>query len=164
MKEIFTQIRDTCPLCKQGFGIFFLPFNDIDRENSKAYKLFQVVRCLVYGVKKVRSLKQLNLYWAACGFIGENSDHKQWNTKYKVDFQCRVGAHLVNKDLVVVKPDGECVFAYLSIAMKNMEHIEACNYFNQAYGIMVDFYNATHDQKITEDELINMVKSTMQSN
>lgn len=161
MKEIFSQIRNTCPICKQGFGLFFLPFGDEDREKAKEFKPNQVVKTQVYGFKKERSLIQLHLYWAACGFIADNTDQIRWNTKEKVDFQCRVGAHFVNPDLVIVKPDSSVIFAYRSIAMKNLEHIEACNYFNQAYGIMVDFWNATHKEKITIDELIEMVKQAM---
>ena len=161
MKEVFMQIRNSCPICKQGFGLFYLPFGDDDREKSKEFKLFQIVRNQIYGFKKERSLKQLNTYWSACGFIGDSTDHKQWNTKKKTDFQCRVGTHFVDPDMVVVKPDGEVVFSYRSIAMKNLEHIEACSYISQAYGIMVDFWNATHKDKITTDELVKMVKKNM---
>jgi len=157
MKEIFTQIRDACPICKQKFGLFFLPYNDDDREKSKAFKLFQIIRNQVYGIKKERSLAQINTYFASCGFIGENTDWPRWNTKEKVDFQCRVGSHFVDPNLVVVKPDGSVHFSYRSIAFKNLEHIDACNYFDQAYGIMVDFWNATHKEKITSDELVEMV-------
>jgi len=157
MKEIFSQIRDACPICKQGFGLFFFPYNDDDREKSKTFKLFQIVRNQVYGIKKERSLKQLNTYWAACEFIGENTDWPRWNTKEKTDFQCRVGTHFVDPNLIVVKKDGSVHFSYRSIAFKNLEHIDACNYFDQAYGVMVDFWNASHKEKITSDELVEMV-------
>jgi len=163
MKEIFTQTRNKCPICKQSFGLFFLPFGDNDREKSKAYKLFQVVRCLVYGVKKERSLKQLNAYWATCGFVADNTDWPRWNTKDKVDFQCRVGTNFIDPDLIVVKPDGSIHFSYRSIAFKNLEHIEACNYFDRAYGVMVDFWNESKKDKITVDELVSLVKSSMQA-
>lgn len=118
---------------------------------------------MVYGVKKERSLKQLGTYWAACGFIAENSDHKQWNEKGKVDFHCRVGTHFVDPDLISVKKDGSVQFSYRSIAFKNLEHIDACNYFLNAYGVMVDFWNTIHDTHITTDELIEMVKKAMQT-
>ena len=163
MKEIFSQIRNSCPICKQEFGLFYLPFGDDDRDKSKEFKLFQVVRSQIYGFKKERSLKQLNTYFATCGFIADSTDQIRWNTKAKVDFQCRVGVHFVDPDLVIVKPDGSVVFSYRSIAMKNLEHIEACNYISQAYGIMVDFWNTTHKDKITIDELVEMVKQQMLS-
>ena len=84
--------------------------------------------------------------------------------KNKVDFHCRVEIHFVDPNLIVAKPDGSFVFSYRSIAMKNLEHIECCNYMSQAYGIMADFWNATHKEKITTDELIGIVKQTMKQN
>ena len=157
LKEIFAQIHNRCPLCHQGFGLFFLPHTEDDTEKAKEFKLYQVVRNKVYGIKKQRSLKQLNTYWATCKFIADQTDHKQWNTKKKVDFQCRVACHFVDPDIIVVKPDGEVQFMYRSIAFKNLGHIEACNYFERAYGTMVDFWNATHKIKITLSELVSMV-------
>ena len=164
MKELFTQIRDSCPICKGNFGLFYLPFQDADREISKEFKLFQVVRAKIFGFKKERSLKQLGTYWSACQFITDSTENKQWNTKEKVDFRCRVGTHFVDPDLVVVKPDGAVQFSYRSIAFKNLGHIEATNYFSRAYDIMVDFWNATHKKTIGQEELIEMVKQSMRQN
>ena len=164
MKELFTQIRDSCPICKGKFGIFYLPFQGADREISKEFKLFQVVRHNIFGFKKQRSLIQLNTYWAACQFITDSTENKQWNTKAKVDFRCRVGTHFVDPDLVVVKKDGSVQFSYRSIAFKNIEHIEVTNYFSRAYDIMVDFWNATHKERIGQEELIEMVKQAMGQN
>jgi hypothetical protein len=165
MIEIFTQLRDTCPLCNGSFGLFYLPKSDRDREQSKEYKLFQTVRNKVYGVRKQRSLAQLDLYFASCQFVADNTDHKQWNTKEKVDFQCRVAAHFVDPDLVVVKPDGTVLYSYRSIAFASLKHIEACHYFDQAFGAMTDFLNKVAwkhiEKKITVDELISKVKESM---
>lgn len=163
MIEIFNQIRDKCPICKNGFGVFYLPYTDEDREKSKAHKLFQIVRNQIFGIKKPRSIKQLNTYFATCQFIADHTDHKQWNTKKKVNFQCRVGTHFVDPDLVIVKKDGSVQFSYRSIAFKNLGHIGACNYFEQAYGIMADFWNVTHERKITTDQLVEMTKEAMGS-
>ena len=163
MKEIFSQVRTECPACKHRLGEFFLPFNDEDREKAKEYKPYQIVRTKVYGIKKERSLVQLNLYWASCGFIADNTDNKQWNTKSKVDFQCRVGAHFVDPDLIVVRRDGSIQFSYRSIAFKNLAHIEACNYFSFAFAILVDFYNADHKERISDDQFIELVKQSMRA-
>jgi len=161
MIEIFTQIRNKCPFCESQIGVFFLPNTEDDRDKAREYKLFQIVKTTIQGFRKQRSLKQLNTYWKACEFIADSAENKQWGTKYKVDFQCRVEAHFVDPSLVVVRPDGSIQFAYRSIAVKNLPHIEACNYFDQAFGVMVDFWNATHHDKITQDELIEMVKESM---
>ncbi len=161
MIELFSQLRDLCPVCKAKIGPYYLPHTDDDMEKAKGHKLFQIVRMRVFGIKHPRSLAQLNLYFAGCKFIADSSDNRQWNTKNRVDFQCRVGAHLVDPDLVVVKRDGSVHFSYLSIAFKNMAHLTACHYFDQAWGIMTDFWNATKKEKITSDELVEMVKQSM---
>jgi hypothetical protein len=162
-KEIFTQVRDTCPVCKHNIGVFFVPHSDEDKQNGKEFKLHQIVRNKIFGTKKARSLKQLGLYFSACNFLAFNTDHKQWNTKDKVDFQCRVETHFVNPDLISVKRDGSVQFSYRSIAFKNLEHIKACGYFDQAFGVMTDFWNATHTEKIIVDEFIAMVKKNMEN-
>lgn len=160
MKEIFTQVRNTCPICNQSFGIFFMPHSDDDREKCKVYKLFQVVRSCIHGIKKPRSLVQLKTYWGVCGFIADNTEHKRWNTKDKVDFQCRVATHFVDPDLVVVKPNGEVAFHYRSIAFKNLSHIEACNYFQMAYDALADFWNTYHNlkgkERVCGEDIVNM--------
>jgi len=161
MIEVFTQIRDRCPACGHNLGLYYIPHTKEDMEKAKEHKLFQIVRNRVFGFKKERSLKQLNTYWASCDFLAESTERKDWNTKEKVDFHCRVETHLVDPNLVVVKKDGSVQFSYLSIAFKNMAHLTACRYFDQAYGIMVDFWNATHKEKITVDEFVEMVKQNM---
>ena len=161
MIEIFPQIRNNCPICKGNFGTYYIPVSDEDREKSKEHKLFQRVRAKIYGTQKERSLKQIDLYWASCEFVSNNTEHKQWNTKSKVDFQCRVAIHLVDKDVVCVNTDGSVQFSYRSIAFKNLKHIYACDYFNQAFGVMTDFLNTTYEKKITVDQLIEKVKANM---
>lgn len=163
MKEIFTQIRDCCPVCKTTFGLFFLPYSNEDREKTKEFKPFQIVRSQVYGIKKPRSLEQLKLYWAACNFLANNTDYKDWNLKEKVDFHCRVAAHFVDPDLIVVKKDRSVVYSYRSIAFKNLGHMDACSFFSQAFGTMTDFWNATHKKQITVDEFLEMVIQSMKS-
>jgi hypothetical protein len=155
MKEIYTQIRITPD------GIIFVPFSEKDQEAAQEFKPNQIVKNNIFGNQKERSLIQLRLYWAACGFIADNTEVSGWNTKEKVDFHCRVGCHFVNPDLICVKRDGSVQFSYRSIAMKNLTHIEACNYFNQAFDIMVDFYNTEHGTKIDRDTFLEMVKKSM---
>ena len=148
MKEVFMQIRNSCPICKQGFGLFYLPFGDDDREKSKEFKLFQIVRNQIYGFKKERSLKQLNTYWRACQIVADNNGSPGWQTKEQVDFNLRVSLHFYDSDLIVAKPDGSIAFSYRSIAFKNLAHIEACSFFEKAFSLMAD------KLKITVDELL----------
>lgn len=142
MKELSTQLRDNS----------LHPFSEEDLEVLREYRPNQLIRTKLYGIKKPRSLKQLKLYWGTCTLVSENTENKLWNTKNKVDFQCRVELHFVDPEVVVVKPDGTVVFKYLSIAFKNLGHIEACNYFDRAFEVMAKFLD------ITSDRLIEMVK------
>ena len=77
---------------------------------------------------------------------------KLWNSKEKVDFQCRVILHFVDPDVVAVKPDGTVVFNYRSIAFANLAQIEAHKYFDRSLGAMANFL------KTTVDQLIEMTK------
>lgn len=120
----------------------------MDAEKVKAYKPNQIVTIKVKGAKKPRSVLQLNTYWACCNTTAENTENVQWNTKEKVDFQCRVGLHFVNPDLVVVKPDGTVQFQYRSIAFKNLGHMAACNYFDRALEYQAKFLGCTVDQLV----------------
>lgn len=145
MKQLSAQI--TRP------GVFQTMPMDMDKAN--AYHVNQIVELTVKGTRKARSILQMNTYWACCNTAAKQTDHKQWNTKEKVDFQCRVGLHFVNPDLIVVKPDGSILFSYRSIAVKNLNHIEACNYFDRALDLMAAFLG------ITVDKLIAQAKSEM---
>lgn len=145
MKQLFVQhIHDS-----------FHPSSEEDLEISRGFKQNQILKCKLYGVEKPRSVEQMNLYWAGCQLVCENTENKLWNTKNKVDFQCRVDLHFVDPDLVVVKPDGTVIFSYRSIAFVNLGHIEACGYFDRAFGVQAKFLGTT------VDELIKMTKERM---
>ena len=157
MKELQAQIRDECPKCKQRFGRFLLPYGDESKDSANSYRPNQIVNAKVKGIKKERSIRQLNTYWAVCQTVADNTEDKQWGTKEKVDFQARVRTHFVDPNLLVVRGDGEVIFHYRSIAKKNLGHIEACRYFDQAFEVMAQFLGT--DTK----ELVSMAKEQMQS-
>ena len=130
MKEIAAQIKSDYTLH---------PFGETDLEILREYKPNQILRVKLQGVKKPRSYIQLRLYFAGCKLVSENTEDPHWNTKEKVDWQCRVHTHFVDPDVVVVKHDGTVVFKYRSISFANLGHIEACNYFDQAFKVMAKF-------------------------
>ena len=143
MKEITCKIVD-------NFGPPVLqPFSPEDLIILREYKPNQVVRVKITGVQKPRSVIQMRLYWATCRVVAENTENKGWNTQDKVDFQCRVNLHFVDKDTVVVKPDGEVVYKYRSIAFKNLSHIMACNYFDNAFQVMAKFLRVPVDKLLS---------------
>ena len=157
MKELQTQIRDACPKCQQHFGRFFLPYGDESIEAARDYKPNQIVNNRISGIRKERSLKQLHTYWACCQTTADNTENPQWSTKEKVDFQCRVDAHFVDPNIVVVKPDKTVVFHYLSIAFVNLGHIDACNYFDRAFETMAKFLGTD------PETLVEMAQAQMKS-
>ena len=127
----------------------------MDMEKAKEHKPNQIVRLKVYGTEKERSIKQMNTYWACCSEVANNTERKRWNTKNKVDFQLRVELDFRDKEFIAVRPDGEIQFRYLSIAFKNLKHIEACNYFDRAFEVMAKVLGCT------VEKLIEMAKSNM---
>ena len=129
MKEIATILKNNT----------LHPFGETDYEILREFKPNSILRVKLSGVKKPRSYLQLKLYWSACNLVAENTEDPHWNTKDKVDFQCRVHTHFVDPDCVVVKPDKTVAFKYRSISFANLGHIEACNYFDQAFRVMAKF-------------------------
>jgi len=127
----------------------------MELDKVKAHKPNQIVRLKAYGTEKARSVPQLNTYFACCAETARNTENKRWNTKEKVDFQCRVNLHFVDPDLVVVKPNGDIQFSYRSISFKNLGHIDACGYFDRALEVMADFLDTT------VEKLIEMAQSHM---
>jgi len=155
MKEIFTQIRDTCPICKQSFGLFYLPYQEQDREASKEFKLFQIVRNKIFGFKKERSLKQLGLYWDRCTHVAELlSDHENQLTKEDVDFDLKV--QIAKKHPSMIKRfkviNGIVYMEPLSIKFENMEHLKACKYFDLAFDLMAKWLGISTKELLHNDK------------
>ena len=162
--DIITHMRFNCPLCKVSFGKYLMPSDDHGQEELKNYKAYQPLRnriTAVRGSEKLRSLKQLNTYWAACKFTADNLDNlnpkfRYWNTKDNVDFQLRVALDFRNTKTIAVTPDGSVVFKYKSIAFRNLKHILACRYFDQAFELMAHVLKYK-----TTEEFIKAVQSCM---
>jgi len=125
-----------------------VPSSAEDLEKIKNYRPNQIVRAKVVGVKKQRSIRQLNLYWACCSTVAQNTQDPKWNTKEKVDFNCRVGCGLKDHDYIAMTPEGYPQFKYLSISFKNLGHVEACDYFNKAMDHMAAFLGVSTDKLI----------------
>ena len=138
MIEISTQIRDLCPICKGSFGLFYLPFGDESVEKSKEFKVFQLLRSVFYGIKKPRSVIQLNRFFGICSVIAENTEDKNFNTKEKVAEQIKIALRFIRDDLIMVKPNGDVHIPYRSISFKELPHMEACRFFERADDVFDD--------------------------
>jgi hypothetical protein len=121
-------------------------FSQEDLDDLKTFKPNQVIRAELKGVKKSRSLKQLRQYWVACKTVSDNTERVGWQTKNQVDFQCRVACKFYDPDLIIAMPDGSIAFNYRSISFVNLGHIEACDYFNQAFKVMANCLGITVEE------------------
>ena len=155
MIDTIMHIREDCPFCKTKFK--YLMANDNEsREAIDNYKPYQPLRnriTAIKGAEKLRSIKQLNLYWAACGFVAKNRNPdipelKYWNTKENVDHQIRVALHFVDENCIAVDRHGVVQWKYKSIALKNLKHIQACDYFNRAYPLMTAALGMESDEAL----------------
>lgn len=128
MKKISVQPRQV------GDEIAFFPMNLDDKEKARAFNLNQPLVAEIKGSKKERSLKQLGTYWACCRLVSEN--HQLFNDRNQVDDQLRVDLEFYDKDRCRVGADGQVHVFYLSIAIANLEWIEANKYFDLAFELM----------------------------
>ena len=106
------------------------PFSQEDLDKVKEFKPNQILRGKLWGVKKPRSLIQLRLYWVLCQTVADNLDGV---TKEDVDWKCKKECKLikrfeVEKDKVFIE--------MMSVAIANLPHMEACNYFDRAFKVM----------------------------
>jgi len=106
-----------------------------------------------FGVKakktaNFRSLEQLRLYWKCCNVVAENSGRQEYATKDNVDFRIRVALKFFDESMTIVQPDGTVVFKVRSIALKNLKHIEACNFFDRAFELMASVFDMSKDDFI----------------
>ena len=115
------------------------PYTDVCKEASKEFADNQVIRGKLYGVKKERSLQQLNTYWACCGFVAEQlSDHLKIWTRNDVDFEVKIRVAKENPAMIkrFKSVDGIVYMEPISIAIPNLPHIMACKYFDRAFPVI----------------------------
>ena len=132
-------------LVLQRQGGIFQPFDPESAELMKEYYENQPVRAKTTGIKKPRSYQQLKAYWKACEIVSENSE--ELTDKYDVDWEIRVqlkhiGRMTVQGNKVIV----ECK----SISFVNLDHIEACRFFDRAFELMAKWLGIAVDELLTQ--------------
>jgi len=159
MIEIATDIRNECPKCKANIGYYLRPSTlDCHRELG-GLRLYQTVKAKIYGLKKPRSVKQLNTYWSVCALVAEMlSDHKNQFTADDIDFKAKIRVaksepRLMKRFQVI---NGVSYVEPISIAFANLSHLDACNYFDKAFKVMAQALKL-EDHK----QLIMMAKERM---
>jgi hypothetical protein len=131
MKELALQYDDSL--------VVFSPVTLDDRDAAREFVHQQICRAQIRGFKKQRSVLQLRLFWACAQLVADNTDDPNWNTKEKVAEQCKIALQFIDTERIVVKPNGDVHIPYRSIALKNLPHMEACNFFDRAFVVMAKF-------------------------
>ena len=139
MIEIPTQLKNSCPICGQNFGLYYFPYGDEAQEMSKGYKLFQILKSKFWGIAKPRSVKQLNTYFACCKLSSEIlSDHNNIFSKEDIDFEVKTRVAKDNPSMIkrFKMISGVMYIEPISVAFRNMKHLEACKFFDKGFPIM----------------------------
>ena len=108
--------------------------------------------------KKLRSYDQLKLYWQACRYIAFNTNDINWNDSKKVDEQIKIKCRHVDCWIYYENEktgQKELHIKTKSISFKNLGHIEACGYFENAFDYMAEFI------KINKDSFIEAVMDSV---
>jgi hypothetical protein len=135
MKEVALQKR----------GKTLVPFSEEDLEALREYKENQVLRAKLSGAEKPRSYQQLKMYWSCCRTVAENLEGV---TKDDVDFEVKIQVAKKHPSMIrrFHSVQGVVYMEPISIAFHNMKHLEANNFFNQAWPIMAQMIGVTTDE------------------
>lgn len=126
-----------------------VPFEPAAEKRLADLKINEPASGNISGVRNPRSLDQLRLYWGACKVTADNTDDKHWNSKDKVDWQCRNYLKFYDYDNTYV--NGQTVnFRVRSISFETLAHAEACDYFNEAFRVMADYLGVDTETFIAE--------------
>jgi len=154
-------------LAVKGFfqsQIVVMPIHQMAAEELNKFTTGEVIYAMIRTIpeNKRRSIDQLDLYWAACSTLADNTEDPDWNSQAKVDDQCRIKANWIEPDSVKwieTEFDGKKYrfkhFRTKSISFENCEHLDACGYFTDAFRIQAEF------KGMDVDSWIEFVKSKM---
>jgi hypothetical protein len=140
MIEIAAQIKDDYSLH---------PFSQEDLDELREYKPNQVVKVKITGCKKQRSYLQLKLFWGCCKTVASNTNDENWNSKDKVAEQVKIKCRYIKSYIVV---DGNVHIVTGSISYKEMGHMQACNFIDNAIEEMANFLGVPRNELAREAE------------
>jgi len=111
-----------------------------DEQRIMEFHPNQILRAKLYGVKKPRSVIQLNLYWALCKVVADNLEGKG---KEDIDFDVKVALKHVKAFRIV---NGVTFIEVGSISFANLYHLEACGFFDRAFPVMAKMIGVSTDE------------------
>lgn len=139
MKELICQ--------KKEKGLY--PYSHEDHDVLSEFKDNQLLKVKIRGVQKSRSLLQLRLFWSCCRKVAMNTDDENWNTKEKVAEQVKIKCRYIKSYIVV---DKTVHIITGSISYKEMSHMKATNFINNAIEEMARFLGVPKNELIEESE------------
>lgn len=116
---------------------------------------------------KMRSHEQLSLYFVGCRFIASIRDDVNFDTQKKVDWQTRIACRYVDSYFYYEnKKTGEQTLNLIprSISYSELDHLDACNFFNDAFHYQCEIYNTTMLVDISKDEYVELLKNYIKNN
>ena len=147
--------------------VVFVPVHEIEAEGCRDIPEGEILNGAIDEISDdlKRSYTQLSLYFACCKLVAdsvpeEDPYYYSWNTKEKVDRQCRLAMNHVKYELIYYDEKTQEMQIHRevkSISFKVLKHLEACGYFNDAFPFMGKRIG------LTADELIAEAKSRMLS-
>ncbi len=140
--------------------IYYKPFSQDAIKKAEKYKHNQLIHFTPVGETDQRSVKQLGLYWQAMKFAAERIDDPDWSTPEHVDFQIRMALKFFDLDFIFYDEVKKQVsFKLLSISFANLPHINACNYFDNAFELLAN--KIPYDGLYQVDVMIEDIKNSM---
>jgi hypothetical protein len=108
--------------------------------------------------KRRRSVGQLGLYWASCRAVADSTEDQGWKKKEYVDELTKIALH--HYDYYIYYRNEKTGKMQLnvrtkSISFKELAHLDACNFFDEAFKVHADKIG------MPVDEWLEFVKFTM---
>jgi hypothetical protein len=113
-----------------------------DMTALKNYKENQILRATLVGVQKPRSHEQLKLYWACCRTVASNLEGK---SKEDIDFEVKVALKHIRAFRVT---GGVTMVEVGSISFAELNHLDACNFFDRAFPALAKMIGVTTEELI----------------
>ncbi len=106
----------------------------------------QAVEVVMYPRKDTRSVEQLNLYWACCDIVAENSE----DDKNKIDKRCKIDCEFFAD--VIIK-DGVNYATLDTISLSGTDAVKANEYFDKAFNVLGGYLGVSAEDLIREAQL-----------
>jgi len=123
----------------------FVPIDELSSEEVKKLPLKKPLNCEVDVIDDLPSYNLMQLYRGCCTKVAENTDDINWNTKEKVDYQCKMICGLV-KEIGFNPETNEIKLKPISISFKNLSEIKRYNYIESALEVMANKLGITKEE------------------